>query len=88
MNNFFQEVWEICNLPVNEVLKQFKTIQIGSKTIYISNFNRIVDYTDKHLILKVKNQYYEVSGDSLEIKLINKGEIVVTGNISATKLGE
>lgn len=88
MVNFLEEIVNICGLPYNELNNCHKIIQVGNKILYISNFIRIVDYSDKRLVLKVKKDLIEVVGQNLEIRLLNKGEVIVTGDILFSKFGE
>ena len=87
MNNYINELIDICKLPFEEVAVDYKIIQLGSKAIYISNYLKIVEYGDSLVVLKVKNNLLEIKGDNLKIKQINKSEIVLKGNIISCGLG-
>lgn len=87
MNNFLEELSNIVKLPFNEISKDFKIIMIGNKILYISNYIKILDYSSEKLSLKVYKNYLEISGSNLIISQINKGEIVIKGNIIAYSFG-
>jgi sporulation protein YqfC len=87
MNNYIKELISICKLPFNEIIDDFKIVQISSKVIYVSNYKKIIDYTNTHLVLKVKNNTIEIEGENLFLSQINKSEIVVKGTIISIKLG-
>lgn len=87
MNNYINELASVCKLPFNEVLNDFKIIQIGSRVIYVSNYIKIIDYSVEKVVLKIKNNTFEINGSDLFISQINKKEIVIKGNISSCGLG-
>ena len=87
MNNYIKELITICKLPFNEIVEDFKVIQLSNKVIYVSNYKKIIDYTSKHLVLKVKNNTLEIAGDNLFLSQINRSEIIVKGLIYSFRLG-
>lgn len=87
MNNYVEEIINICKLPFDEIGHDFKVVFIGGKVIHICNFKKLIDYCDKKVVLKLKKDILEIGGDSLTIKQINKGEIVVSGEISSFVMG-
>ena len=88
MNNFIEELSNIVKLPFNEISKDFKIICVSNKILYISNFIKILDYTNEKIIIKVKkNQNVEVFGCDLCIGQINKKELVIKGNIENLDFG-
>lgn len=87
MDNYVAEMSKICKLPFEEVSKSFKLIWFGFNGLYISNFKKIIDYRKEMVVLKIINNTLEVSGEDLNISLINKGEIIIRGNILGISLG-
>ena len=87
MDNYIVELVGICKLPFDEISKSFKLIWFGMKGLYISNFKKIIDYRQELVVLKITNNTIEISGQNLEISLINKGEMIICGSISAITLG-
>ena len=77
----------ICKLPFEQISKSFKLIWFGVNGLYISNFKKIIDYRKEMIVLKISNNTLEISGNDLNISLINKGEILITGNITQISLG-
>jgi len=87
MDNFFNEIINICKLPFEEVSNDYKVLLIAGKSIYISNYKKIIDYSDSKVILKIKNNTLEIIGENMEIVQINKGEILINGKIFSFGLG-
>ena len=87
MENYIKEVINICRLPFDEISRDYKVIMLGGKAIYICNYKKIIDYSSNKVVLKIKNNTLEISGDVLEINQINKGEIVISGKIYSFGLG-
>lgn len=81
MENYLSEIIHICKLPLEELIKDFKAVQIGRRAIYICNYNRIIDYSLNKIVLKSHENTLEVSGDNLQISQLNKKEIVIRGDI-------
>lgn len=86
MINYIREIVGVCKLPFDEIIKEYKIIQLGSRIIYISNFIKIIDYSDERLVLKVKNGLLEIKANNLKIQQLNKGEIVLKGKIYSYSL--
>lgn len=82
-----KELSKICKLPFEEITKSFKLIWFGLSGLYISNFKKIIDYRREFVVLKIPNNTIEIAGQNLEISLINKGELVISGNIEKVALG-
>lgn len=87
MDNFIQELANIVRLPFNEINKDFKLIILGNKTMYISNYKKILDYTPEKVVLKVYKDYIELVGRDLCISQINKNELILKGEILSCILG-
>ena len=81
MNNYINEIIDICKLPFDEISKDYKAIIIGGKCVYVSNYKKIIDYTMSKIVLKVFNGILEILGDEMKIQQINKKEIVICGKI-------
>ena len=82
-----KEFSKICKLPFEEITKSFKLIWFGLSGLYVSNFKKIIDYRRELIVLKIPNNTIEIAGQNLEISLINKGELVISGNIEKVALG-
>lgn len=87
MDNFIQELVEICKLPFSEIKNDFKVIQLGRYAIYVCNYKKIIDYSINKIILKVQKGTLEILGNELYISQINKGEIIVKGDIQSFGVG-
>ena len=88
MENYISEIAAICKLPFDEARKTFKVIQIGTKSIYVCNFIKIIDYSREKIALKVTNNTLEITGSDLSILQINKSEIIIVGIIYSCGLGK
>lgn len=87
MTNFISEIAGICKLPFSEILKDFKIIQLGKKAIYICNYKKIIDYSSEKVVLKIQGNTLEIGGKDLFISQINRGEIIIKGDIYNVGLG-
>lgn len=87
MENYISEIVDICKLPFDEVLKDYKVIAISSKALYISNYKKILDYSQERVVLKIPADTLEILGENMCIRQINKGEIVISGKIYSFSLG-
>ena len=83
MNNYFEEIINICKIPINEITNELKVIMVGNRIIYISNFKKIIEYGSNKISLKTKHSNYDIVGNELVIAQINKSELVIKGNINA-----
>lgn len=87
MENFIQEIIQVCKLPFNELIQDYKIIQLGNRAIYISNFKKVIDYSIEKIVLKLKKGVLEVIGRDLYICQINSGEIIIKGCIESFGMG-
>ncbi len=87
MDNYISELASICKLPFEDITKNFKLIWFGSTGLYVANYKRIIDYNSDKVVLKINNNTLEIFGENICISLINKGEILIKGNISSVSLG-
>ena len=87
MDNYVSEICNICKLPFNEVISDFKIIQVSNKAVFIYNYIKILDYSDEKIVLKVKNNTLNIEGANLFISQINKNEILIKGNILICGVG-
>ena len=87
MENYINEIAEICKLPFDEVLHTFKMIWLGRNGLCVTNYKKIIDYSSEKIILKVDKDFLEIGGNSLMISQLNKGEIVIAGKINSIVLG-
>jgi sporulation protein YqfC len=64
-------------------------VQGVEETIYITNASEIrvdslksvLDYSDEHIVFKLKNYSVKITGDSLNIKEFTDGDALVEGKI-------
>lgn len=89
MNNFDEELLKVAKLPFNEILKDFKIIMLSNKLLYISNFLKVLEYSNEKIVIKVKkSQKVQIEGAGLIICQINKGELMIKGEINICNLGD
>ncbi|MBE5736404.1 MAG: hypothetical protein E7356_03505 [Clostridiales bacterium] len=87
MNNFIQEIVDTCKLPFGEISKDFKIIWIGIGSLYICNYRKLVDYNTDRIVISTAYGAIEVVGDNLVLRQINKGEMIVSGEIISISRG-
>ena len=87
MDNFIKEISNVAKLPFNEIFKDFKLMMISNRALYVSNYIKILDYSDEKLTLKVYKNILEITGKDLYISQINKNEIIIKGIIFSCSLG-
>jgi len=88
MNNYISEIASICRLPFDDISKTYKILWFGNKSVYVSNYKKVLDYNQSKIVLKVHKNILEIEGDELQISMLNKGEVVVSGIVHLVKLGE
>ncbi len=88
MDNYLEELSNICGLPFNETLKDVKIIQLGFRILFISNYKKIINYASNSIDLKVKGEILKIAGNDLKIKQMNSNEMIVLGNIYSLSLGD
>lgn len=81
MNNFINEIVELSKIPINEISSDFKLIMIGHRVVYVSNFKKIIEYGSSAINIKTKSGVCSVCGSNLSIVQINKGELIIKGEI-------
>ena len=87
MDNYINEIANLLKLPYSEISNEFKIMQIGCSVIYVTNFVKILNYSDSLIVLKVKKDLIEIRGVNLKIKMLNKNEILVNGKILSCIMG-
>lgn len=89
MNNLIEELLDIAKLPFNEISKDFKLVVLSDKVLHISNFLKILDYSNERIEIKVKKtKNIAIVGENLQICQINKKELIIKGHICSMELGE
>ena len=88
MENYINELYSICKLPLAEINNKFKIVQVGDSIVYISNYLKLIDYGNEKIVLKVKNNLLEICGENLMISQLNKNEIIISGRIYSSVLGD
>lgn len=89
MDNLISELLSICKLPFNEVMDDYKIILIANKSLYLSNYIKILEYSSEKIRVLVKKRK-EISfiGENMQIRQINKSELIISGTINSCNLGE
>lgn len=89
MDNLISELLSICKLPFNEVMDDYKIILIANKSLYLSNYIKILEYSSEKIRVLVKKRK-EISfiGENMQIRQINKSELIISGIINSCNLGE
>ena len=87
MDNYLEEICNVVKLPFNEIGKDVKILIVGNNCVYISNYIKILDYNPSHLVVKTHKSTLEIKGENLLISQINKGEIIISGQILSCEFG-
>ena len=82
MFNFLDELCELSDTKPLDVKDNYKLIMVGNNILYVSNFRRILAFTDDCIVLKVGRGELNIEGNSLVIKALEKGEVVIKGTIN------
>mgnify|MGYP001775257171 CR=1 FL=1 len=62
---------------------------ISNKVLNISNFLKILDYSNEKIVIKVKKtKNIAIIGENLQICQINKKELIIKGHICSIELGD
>lgn len=88
MESYINEICNVCKLPFNEIINDYKVIQISNKAIVVNNYIKILDYSSNKISLKVKKDILSILGNDLYISQINQGEIVIKGIIYSCGVGD
>lgn len=89
MNNLIEELLDIVKLPFNEISNDFKLVILSNKVLNISNFLKILDYSNEKIVIKVKKtKIIAIIGENLQICQINKKELIIKGHICSIELGD
>ena len=87
MNNLIEEIVDCVKLPFNEIVNDTKIIMLSNKVFYVSNYKKILSYSNEKLSLKISNDFIEFQGDNFIISQINKSEIIIRGKIKSFHFG-
>lgn len=82
MIGYCNEYLKILKLPLNEIINEYKIIQIGSRLVEVINFIKILSYGTEMITLKVKDNEINIEGSNLEIKELDRKDIIIAGNIN------
>lgn len=88
MDNLISELFSICKLPFNEIMDDYKIIMISNKSLYLSNYIKILEYSNERIrVLVKKRKEIAFEGTNLKIRQINKSELIISGLINICNLG-
>lgn len=82
MINFINEFAKFIDLPFEEVLSDYKYLNVGGKLVCVQNYTKIISYSTEKIVLKVKRSILNIEGENLTIKELEKNNLIVSGKIS------
>ena len=76
------------NMDSLNIFKDAGSVKIVwiNNSIWITNFIKIIDYAGELIKFKIKNNILVVEGINLKIEMLDKNEIVVSGEIQKVYL--
>lgn len=86
MFGFFNELREVVGLDAKEIAKSYKVAFVDGGGILVSNFQKILTYSNNLLVLKVRNNVINIEGVGIEIKELSKDELIAKGKINRVYL--
>lgn len=81
MFGFLEELSQISDIPFNVINGKFKICLLGENLVYLSNFIKVLSYSQEKMSFKVKNNVINIEGQNLQISQISPKEIILKGNI-------
>ncbi|MBP5651312.1 MAG: YabP/YqfC family sporulation protein [Clostridia bacterium] len=81
MFNYLDELYELSSCKTSDFADKFKLIMLSNNVLYISGFLKVLSYSDELVVLKVKNDEIYIEGKNMDIKSLDKGEIIIKGNV-------
>ena len=82
MINFIDEFAKFIDLPLEEVMSNYKYINVGGKLVCIQNYTKIISYSKEKIVLKSKRTVLNIEGENLIIKELEKSNLIVSGKIT------
>lgn len=81
MFNYLDELYELSDCKASDFIDKFKLIMLSNSVIYVSGFLKVLSYSSELIVLKVKSDELNIEGKNMDIKSLDKGEIIVKGNV-------
>ncbi|MBQ4558109.1 MAG: YabP/YqfC family sporulation protein [Clostridia bacterium] len=79
MLSYLDELVDVAKLPLAE-LKSATTISlVNSQILLVNNYIKILTYSDTYVALKIKNNELIIEGSNIQIKELNKHDILLQG---------
>ncbi|MBR4745645.1 MAG: YabP/YqfC family sporulation protein [Clostridia bacterium] len=82
MFNYLDELYELSGCKASDFADKFKIIMLSNSVVYVSGFLKILSYSDELIVLKVKSDELNIEGKKMNIKSLDKEEIIIKGNIT------
>ena len=86
MFNFLDELYEVAGCKPSELKDSYKLIMLSNSVVYVSNYIKILSFTDQIVVLKVKGNELNIEGENLTIKSLCSNEIIVKGRVASVQL--
>lgn len=61
-------------------------IGIYDNSLYIYNYQKLIDFNNKEVILVINNNYFYIGGNNLKIVRLEKRELLINGKITSFRI--
>lgn len=79
MQGFLNEISTLTEIPFDYLSGNFKITILSFDVVYISNFIKILSYSNEQVTLKVKNNTLNIYGENISISQLSPKELILKG---------
>ena len=87
MESVFKELSKYLGINNNEILN-FRYYVLSNSAIFVVGYKKILSYSLEQIVLSIKNNEFNIVGADLNIKELDKTNIVITGKINKIYLSK
>lgn len=69
----------------NVALSDFRVMWCGN-TIWVTNYIKLLTYTDEHVVLKIKGNLLNITGVGMKVICLEPRELTIRGKINSVSL--
>jgi len=82
MISYINEILDMAKLPLDEIKNKVTISCVGGNILVINNYIKILSYSIKRIVLKIKDNELIVEGDNITIKQLDNRDISLVGNFA------